>query len=94
VTADARISIPTALERCGLALGRPSGESTETSVAGDPCIVWDEEVRGWRMFLFYSPPGHAQAICLDPLARGPWTLEGPLSFTNQRALLGGGTHKP
>jgi len=63
-------------------------------VAGDPCIVWDEEVSGWRMFLFYAPPGHGHAVCSDPMARGPWELKGPLAFANPEALLGGGTHKP
>jgi hypothetical protein len=93
VTAGIRISIPNVWKRCGLALGRARTDSGE-SVAGDPCIVWDDEVKGWRMFLFYAPPGHAQALCRDPSASGPWTLEGPLAFANPSALLGGGTHKP
>ncbi|MFB3881253.1 MAG: hypothetical protein ACE149_08310 [Armatimonadota bacterium] len=93
MTADTRISIPAQWERCGLAIGRRQTETGE-SVAGDPCIVWDEEANGWRMVLFYAPPGHAQAICRDPLARGPWELEGPLPFSNPQALLGGSTHKP
>ncbi len=93
MTAEARISIPTEWRRCGLAVGRRQTDAGE-SVAGDPCIVWDEEVNGWRMFLFYAPPGHAQAICRDPLAKGPWSLEGPLPFANPEAVLGGHTHKP
>jgi hypothetical protein len=93
VTADIRISIPTEWERCGLTMGRRQTDTGE-SVAGDPCIVWDDEAKGWRMFLFYAPPGHAHAVCRDPLAKGPWDLEGPLSFANPEALLGGGTHKP
>jgi hypothetical protein len=93
MTAETRIPIPTEWERCGLAIGRRRTDSGE-SVAGDPCIVWDEDVKAWRMFLFYSPPGHAHALCRDPLARGPWSIEGPLPFANPEALLGGGTHKP
>jgi hypothetical protein len=93
VTADIRISIPTEWERRGLAIGRAQTDTGE-SVAGDPCIVWDEEVKGWRMFLFYAPPGHAHALCPDPLARGPWSVAGPLSFANPDAMLGGHTHKP
>lgn len=93
MTADIKISIPTDWERRGLAVGRRLTDTGE-SVAGDPCIVWDDEVNGWRMLLFYAPPGHAHAVCRDPLGRGPWTVEGPLSFVNPEALLGGHTHKP
>jgi hypothetical protein len=93
MAADIRLSIPTEWERRGLAVGRPQTDTVQ-SVAGDPCIVWDDEVKAWRMFLFYDPPGHAHARCRDPLARGPWEVEGPLSFANPDAMLGGRTHKP
>jgi len=93
VIADTRISIPAKWERCGLAVGRAKTHTGE-SVAGDPCIVWDDDVNAWRMLLFYAPPGHAHALCCDPLARGPWSLQGPLSFSNPEAMLGGSTHKP
>lgn len=65
-----------------------------TSVSGDPCIVWDNAINGWRMVFFYSPPGHAQAVCLnrDDLGPGNWRMEGPLSVTNPEVV--GSFHKP
>lgn len=86
------IAIPRTWTRRGLVLGRP-GDAAYGSVAGDPCIAWDEEAGTWRMWLFYAPPGHAQAVAVDPVAGG-WRLEGPLVFTNPEDLVGGTTHKP
>jgi hypothetical protein len=60
----------------------------DQGVSGDPCIVWDEAIRGWRMVLFCDPWGHAQAICTnrDDLGPGQWKLEGPLPVTNPESL--------
>src|SRR5262245_42173338 len=84
-------AIPTAWVRRGLVLERQRGDH---GVSGDPCIVWDETIPGWRMVLFYDPPGHAQAICKnrDDLGPGQWKLEGPLPVANPQAV--GGFHKP
>lgn len=87
--------IPRYWKRAGLILPRsPEGPGSE--VIGDPCIVWDEERKGWRMFLFCEPPGHGQAICLSPndVGAGQWEFTGPLTFSNPEAVLGGSTHKP
>lgn len=87
--------IPQRWERGGLVLPRnPQGVGSE--VMGDPCIVWDEELGGWRMFLFCAPPGHGQAICMtkDDVGAGRWQFLGPLAFTNPEQLLDGFTHKP
>jgi hypothetical protein len=85
--------IPETWARHGLVLPRQGGEE-KGGVAGDPCIVWDEDVGGWRMFLFYDPPGHGQAVCPDRDVVGSdhWRLEGPLQVTNPGAV--GGFHKP
>jgi hypothetical protein len=71
-------------------------EGYGTSVVGDPCIVWDATIPGWRMVFFMDPPGTGQAICRDLVQVGPgsWEIVGPLPFTNTIALLGGFTHKP
>src|SRR6516165_2901982 len=84
-------AIPNTWTRRGMVLQRHQGDS---SVSGDPCIVWDEAIKGWRMVLFYTPPGHAQAICLnrDDIGPGQWKLEGPLPVANPQAV--GGFHKP
>lgn len=88
-------AIPDAWQRCGLIIQR-SIAGPGSSVVGDPCVVRDDDIGGWRMFLFFDPPGCGQAVCpagLDPGA-GHWRLVGPLEFTNPRDLLGGSTHKP
>jgi hypothetical protein len=81
--------------RSGLVLQRTaSGAGSE--VVGDPCIVWDPDVDGWRMILFYSPPGHASSISHDPTgAPGTWSTPELLTFSNPEAFpMGFGTHKP
>jgi hypothetical protein len=89
------VEIPHSWNPAGLILAR-SLEGPASDVIGDPCIVWDEACNGWRMFLFCQPPGHGQAICLNPQDVGPrnWEFLGPLTFSNPEALLGGSTHKP
>jgi hypothetical protein len=87
--------IPQRWTRAGLVLPRHA-RGAGSQVIGDPCIVWDEAIGGWRMFLFSAPPGHGQAICRSENEVGPgqWEFLGPLNFSNPDALLGGGTHKP
>jgi hypothetical protein len=79
--------------RRGMVLKRPEGGS---SVCGDPCIVWDEALGTWRMFLFLQPPGCGQSLCLNPAAPGPgaWEPARPLHFENPQDILGGYVHKP
>ncbi len=84
------ITLPTHWHRRGLVIPR-AGTGGDCDVVGDPCIVWDAEIDGWRMFLFAAPPGHGQATSRDGEA---WSAVTPLVFANPGALLGGGTHKP
>jgi hypothetical protein len=86
-------TIPHSWTRRGLILERQK-DKQGSGVSGDPCIVWDEAINGWRMVLFHDPPGHAQAICLnhDDLGPGQWKFEGPLPVTNPKVV--GGFHKP
>src|ERR1700722_4461910 len=86
-------TIPNAWVRKGLVLTNEAG-GKGSGVSGDPCIVWDDAIKGWRMVFFHTPEGHAQAINLnqkDP-ALGQWKLEGPLPVTNPAVV--GGFHKP
>jgi hypothetical protein len=87
--------IPRKWKRFGLVLARDKREGI-SSVAGDPCIVWDAELSGWRMVLFLSPPGHAHAVCRskEDIGPGRWEMLGPLEFTNPDELAGNSTHKP
>ena len=89
------ILLPAAWTHEGLVLPRKH-DGGNSDVVGDPCIVWDEAIPGWRMFLFYDPPGCGQAICRDraSVGAGHWTFLGPLAFTNPDAMIHGGLHKP
>ena len=81
--------------RDGLALARSThGDGSE--VVGDPCVVWDPEIRGWRMVLFFDPPGHGTSVTRDQSAApGTWSKPTPLQFTNPELLpADGGTQKP
>jgi len=83
--------IPKSWTRHGVVLER---QRTDGGVSGDPCIVWDDAIRGWRMVLFYDPGGHAQAICTnrEDLGPGQWRFEGRLPVANPEAV--GAFHKP
>jgi hypothetical protein len=85
-----RNDIPRSWRRAGIVLQR-SLEGPGSSVIGDPCIVRDDDIDGWRMFLFFDPPGCGQAICPQKLDAEPghWKMEGPLVFTNPQDILGG-----
>jgi hypothetical protein len=89
-----KYEIPLLWRRCGLIIQR-SMSGPGSDVVGDPCIVWDNDINGWRMFLFFDPPGCGHAICPQGLDAGPghWKMEGPLTFANPQALRGS-THKP
>src|SRR5262245_14816904 len=80
-------------KRQGVVLKRQQADKV---VSVDTCIVWDDAVNGWRMVLFYDPPGHAQAVCLnlnrEDQGQGQWKLEGSLPVANPQAV--GGFHKP
>jgi hypothetical protein len=88
-----KLTIPKSWVRKGVLLERQKNEHS-SSVCGDPCIVWDDTIQGWRMVLFYQPPGHAQAVCLnrDDVGPGQWKFKGPLPVSNPDKV--GGFHKP
>lgn len=91
--ANTGFAIPASWTRQGLVLARQK-LANGYGVSGDPCIVWDDAIKGWRMVFFYDPPGNAQAICLsnDHFALGQWKIEGALPVTNPQAV--GPFHKP
>jgi hypothetical protein len=51
-----RYGIPKSWRRAVIVLQR-SLEGPGSIVVGDPCIVRDDDIDGWRMFLFFDPPG-------------------------------------
>src|SRR5262245_19486379 len=59
------LAIPSAWTRRGVVLER---QRRDQGVSGDTCIVWDEAIQGWRMVLFYDPPGQPR-----PSARSAMT---------------------
>jgi hypothetical protein len=82
--------IPRVWRRSELIIQRSLGGPGSSEV-GDPCVVRDDDIDGWRMFLFFDPPGCGHAICPQGLDPGPghWKLEGPLVFTNPQDLMSG-----
>lgn len=75
----------------------PQG-SLDQGVVGDPCIVWDDELRNWRMFYFANGvhpetkargPRTAMALAksAEEIGPGDWRKIGLLSFTNPEALI-------
>ncbi len=89
-----KLTLPDHWNHAGLVIARSTADTG--GVVGDPCIVWDEEIAGWRMFLFVEKPGVGEAICREPNNVGPgqWAYLGPLRFSNPQDLIGGHTHKP
>jgi len=88
-------------ERLGLALERGLPGSFDSSVTGDPCVVWDEEFKCYRMFYFaqrhengreFNSNAHAIAASEQPIPRG-WQKRGPITYSNPEMLLGD-AHKP
>jgi hypothetical protein len=82
------------VRREGLLLARKD-RGLGSHVVGDPCVVWDEAAGAWRMILFYSPPGHGEALSFAADARpDAWGEPVPLTFTNPEQFRGDGTHTP
>ena len=89
-----KFALPARWIHGGTVLTRP-GSGIGSHVIGDPCIVRDPAVGGYRMFLFLYPPGHGQSICrsLSDVGPGQWSAPVPLEFTNPE-VIPDGTHKP
>lgn len=81
--------------RCVIPRG-PKG-SWDSRVAGDPCIVWDEDIKTWRMFYFASGfntkgergPRTGIAISKSPEDIGPgdWEKQGAPPLVNPEDIL-------
>ena len=72
-------------------LPRGTAREYDGGVVGDPCIVWDDEVRTWRMFYFAGAgpeykaqptqgtiAGMALSKSAEEIAPGDWTKAGPV----------------
>ena len=96
----ALVSPPDKWTRCGRALERGDQGAFDSSVTGDPCIVWDDARACHHMFYFaqrhqdgreINSVGHAitgpggDALC--------WNKLGPVHYRNPEDLAGD-THKP
>jgi len=90
----------TAWERLGQVMERGKPGDFDSSVTGDPCIVWDNERACYHMFYFAQ--NHeggkeincdAHAISSGGIGAGVWQKQGPLIYSNPGDLFGN-THKP
>lgn len=87
-TIDSRIVLPRG----------PSG-SFDSGVVGDPCIVWDDDVRTWRMFYFAGAGRTADSHALvaglalsrsaEEIGPGDWEKSGQAPLRNPEDLFQG-----
>ena len=93
---------PERWERLGQVMERGQAGAFDSSVTGDPCIVWDEARGCYHMVYFAQKQegdkevnSNAHAISRSPTDVGPgaWRKLGPLAYANPGAL-SGDTHKP
>ncbi len=77
-------------------LPRGEGFSIDSRVAGDPCIVWDEDINAWRMFYFgggldsigrYTTTGIATSRSAEAIGPGDWTKQGEINIANPEDLV-------
>lgn len=89
-------------ERLGLVMPRGEQGSFDSSVTGDPCIVWDEDRGTYHMFYFaqrhegdqeVNDNGHAVSKSPTEVGKDDWEKLGKVEYTNPEALTGE-THKP
>ncbi|MEQ8675482.1 MAG: hypothetical protein RLP44_17995 [Aggregatilineales bacterium] len=92
---------PNRWKRLGIALERGESSSFDSSVTGDPCIVWDAEYACYRMFYFaqrhangkeVNANAHAIAVADESIPNN-WEKLGLVIYENPEALLGD-AHKP
>ena len=93
---------PETWERLGLIIDRGVPGEFDSSVTGDPCVVWNEARNCYHMFYFAQKHGnrkdvnsnaHAVSLNNENLGPGNWKKLGPLIYANPEALCGE-THKP
>ena len=93
---------PKTWTRLGIAIERGTIGSFDSSVTGDPCIVWDENESRYRMFYFAQKHVgqreiNANAHALGCFDEGAWPKNwqklGLIQYVNPDALLGD-AHKP
>ncbi len=86
---------PMHFSHLGLVMPRGEVGSYDSSVTGDPCIVWDQVNGSYRMFYFAQRHENgmeinccAHAISDSPssLATGIWKKKGPLKYINEEQL--------
>lgn len=89
-------------EHLGVAIERGKPGEYDSSVTGDPCIVWDENRKLWHMFYFAQKHldagevncnAHAVSFCGKDTGPGQWKKLGPIEYENSEDLMGS-AHKP
>lgn len=91
---------PKTWERLGAIMKRGDPGDFDSSVTGDPCIVWDDIHQHYHMFYFAQKHTQDREVNSNGLAVSEnnagfnrWSKLGPLVYTNPETL-GGDTHKP
>jgi len=78
-------------------LKRSQGKEYDSRVVGDPCIVWDDKIKTWRMFYFaggYTKEGRwrvgtgmALSRSVEEIGPDDWMKIEPVKIDNQEALI-------
>jgi hypothetical protein len=94
--------LPDRWEHLGMVMERSGAGGYDSSVTGDPCIVWDERRARYHMFYFgqkhvngteHNCNAHAVSASADEVGPGEWQKLGVLEYRNPGDLCGE-THKP
>ncbi len=107
---DRRMTNPRGLEApvrdwdfLGVAIKRGVAGDFDSSVTGDPCVVWDGDSRKYHMFYFAQRHDdrtgcevnvNAHAVSPNIASGTNWKKTGPLVYTNPDALANLHTSKP
>lgn len=101
-TPFALTALPSNWKRVGNILERGKAGAYDSSVTGDPCIVRDDSIPGYRMFYFGQKHVQgkevntiAQAVAHSPqeFDKKSWQKLGPIEYVNPE-ILKGEAHKP
>lgn len=78
-------------------LSRGDQNAFDSDVVGDPCVIWDEDIKTWRMYYFamgkdsLGIPGVTTGMAIsksgEEIGPGDWEKTGKIKITNPNALM-------
>ena len=86
---------PQSWQRLGTIMERGKGDEFDSSVIGDPCVIWDEILNTYRMFYFAqrhvdgneeNRNAYAVSFSADKVEAGDWIKKGLVTFSNPELI--------